>query len=177
MTTNRLSLRRQIIVAAAATVASVAVACTDTTAPSAPTLAAPPTLAHPIVASGGNTIGFQRDSGSLPRSIYTMNDDGTNLVKVAKMSLTSPRISPDGTKLAVQAQQRLSSEIVVIDLATKRRTVVADTPNNEQAPVWFTSITAGTTGIYRAPVDGEATPVRLTTPAANTLDSKLSWTR
>lgn len=165
--------------------------------------------------------------------IFIVNADGTNrqlLAKVAKTSLGGPRISPDGTKLAVQALRRLSTAILVIDLANGRRTVVADSPNNEQSPAWspdskriafltgqldkgqciaivnadgtgfrpftndvafcstvswspdgkelaFTSITAGTTGIYRAPVDGEGTPVRLTTPAATALDTNLSWTR
>jgi Tol biopolymer transport system component len=189
---------------------------------------------YPSFNGDGTKVVFAHPNAKTGNSeIFIVNADGTNrqlLVKVAKMSLTSPRISPDGTKLAVQAQQRLSSEIVVIDLATKRRTVVADSPDNEQAPAWspdskrlafltghldkgtcigivnadgtgltsftndvafcstvswspdgkelaFTSITAGTTGIYRAPVDGEATPVRLTTPAATALDSKLSWTR
>jgi Tol biopolymer transport system component len=165
--------------------------------------------------------------------IFIVNVDGTNrqlLAKVVKTSLGAPRISPDGTKLAVQALRRLGSAIVVIDLATGRRTVVADSPNNEQLPAWspdskrlafmtgvldkgqcigivnadgtgfrtfandvafcstvswspdgnelaFTSITAGTAGIYRAPVDEAGAPTRLTTPAATALDVKLSWTR
>ena len=132
--------------------------------------------------------------------------------------------------MAVQALRRLSTSILVMDLGTKRRTVVADSPDNEQSPAWspdskriafltghldkgtcigivnadgtgrtsftndvafcstvswspdgkelaFTSITAGTTGIYRAPLDGAATPVRLTTPSGIALDTELSWTR
>lgn len=312
MSVIRTSLRRQIMFAATVATASVAVACSDTTAP-APARSLPPRSAHPALAVGGNTIVLQRDSAGVSR-IYTMNDDGTNLTrlrvgerpawspdhskivfeaektvfimnsdgtgakaltgvvddrnpsfngdgtkvvfahenaktgnseifivnadgtnrqllaKVAKMSLVVPRISPDGTKLAVQAQQRLSTAIVVLDLGTKRRTVVADSPDNEQAPAWspdskqlafqtgrlnkgqcigivnadgtgfrtftndvafcstvswspdgkelaFTSITAGSVGIYRAPVDGAATPVRLTAPSGTALDAKLSWTR
>ena len=152
------------------------------------------------------------------------------LAKVAKTSLTAPRISPDGTKLAVQALRGLSTSILVVDLGTKRRTVVADSPDNESGPAWspdskrlafltghldkgtcigivnadgtgrttftndvafcstvswspdgkelaFTSITAGTAGIYRATVDGAATPVRLTTPPGTALDTRVSWTR
>lgn len=314
MSIIRVSLRRQVATAAAVATASVAVACSDTTGPSSPARSLPPQSARPALAVGGNTIVFQRDSGTSPSSIYTMNDDGTNLTrlrtgerpawspdhskivfeanntvfimnadgagakpltgvaddrqpsfngdgtkvvfvhdnaktetseifivdadgtnrqllaKVAKTSLSSPRISPDGTKLVVQSQRRLSSAIVVIDLATRRRTVVADSPDNEQAPAWspdskrlafmtghsdkgqcigivnadgtgfrtftndvafcstvswspdgkelaFTSVTAGTAGIYRAPVDEAGAPTRLTTPAATALDFKLSWTR
>ena len=314
MSIIRASLRRQIATAAGVALATVAAACSDSTGPSSPMRSLPPQSARLALAVGGNTIVFQRDSGTSLSSIYTMNDDGTNLTrliagerpawspdhskivfeanhttyimnadgsgakpltgvaddrqpsfngdgtkvvfvhdnaktetseiftvdadgtnrqllaKVAKTSLSSPRISPDGTKLAIQTIRRFNTSIIVMDLATGRRTVVADSPNNEQAPVWspdskrlafmtgqsdkgncigivnadgtgfrtftndvafcstvswspdgkelaFTSVTAGTTGIYRAPVDGAATPTRLTTPAATALDVKLSWTR
>ena len=307
------SLRRQITTAAAVATASVAAACSDTTAPSSAAHSLPPQSARPALAVGGNTIVFQRDSAGVS-GIYTMSDNGTNLTrlragerpawspdhskivfeanhtifvmnadgtgakpltgvagdqvpsfngdgtkvvfahendktgnseifivnadgtnrrvlaKVAKMSLTLPRISPDGTKLAVQATRRVDTAIIVMDLASGRRTVVADGPDNEQSPAWspdsrqlafltghldkgqcigivnadgtglrtftndvafcstvswspdgkelaFTSITAGSTGIYRAPVDGAGTPTRLTTPAATALDLTLSWTR
>ena len=306
------TLRRQVMTAATVATASLAVACSDSTGPSA-AHSLPPRSPLPAVAAGGNTIVFQRDSVG-PGGIYTMNDDGTNitrlhdgenpawspdhskivfeanntivimnadgtgakpltgvaddeqpsfngdgtkvvfahrnaktatseiftvdadgtnrqvLAKVAKTDLNSPRISPDGSKLAVQTARRFNTAIVVIDLATKRRTVVADGPNNETSPVWspdskqlafltgqldkgqcigivnadgtglrtftndvafcstvswspdgnelaFTSISAGTAGIYRAPVDGEATPVRLTAPGGTALDIGLSWTR
>ena len=182
----------------------------------------------------GTKVVFAHDNDKTGNSeIFIVNADGTNrqlLAKVAKMSLNAPRISPDGTKLAVQAARRINSAIIVVDLETRRRTVVADSPDNEQLAAWspdskrlafltgrldkgecigivnadgtglrtftndvafcstvswspdgtelaFTSITAGTTGIYRAPVDVAGAPTRLTTPSAAALDVKLSWTR
>ena len=189
---------------------------------------------QPSFNGDGAKVVFVHDNAKTGNTeVFIVDADGTNrqlLAKVAKTSLGSPRISPDGTKLAVQALRQLSSSIVVIDLGTKRRTVVADSPDNEQSPAWspdskrlafmtghldkgtcigivnadgtdlrtftndvafcstvswspdgkelaFTSITPGTTGIYRAPVDEAGAPTRLTTPAATALDVKLSWTR
>ena len=190
--------------------------------------------ATPSFTADGSKVVFVHPNDRTGTSeILTVDADGTNrqrLVKVSKTSLTSPRLSPDGTKLAFQASKRLDTDIVVMDLATGRRIVVAGGPNNEQQPAWspdskrlafltgildkgsclgivnadgtgltgftndvafcstvswspdgkelaFTSISAGTTGIYRAPVDVAAAPTRLTAPASTALDKKLSWTR
>src|SRR5262245_1035460 len=95
MSIIRLSLRRQITITTAAAVTGVAVACTDTTAPSAPALTAPPT-SHPTVALGANTIVFERDSAG-QGYIYTMNDDGTNLTKLAAGA--QPAWSPDHSRI------------------------------------------------------------------------------
>lgn len=97
MSITRLSLRRQIAITSAIAAAGVAIACTDTTDPAAPALTAPPTLAHPAVALATNTIVFQRDSGFGPRSIYTMNDDGTNLTRLRDGE--HPAWSPDHSKI------------------------------------------------------------------------------
>jgi len=165
--------------------------------------------------------------------IFTVNADGTNrqlLLKLGNTSVSAPRISPDGTKLAFQSTRRNETDVVVMDLATGRRSIVAGGPNFQTFPVWspdskrlafktgqldkgqcigvvngdgtgmklftndvgfcstmswspdgkelaFTSTTAGTTGIYRAPVDTPASPTRLTTPSTKALDVKLSWSR
>ena len=97
MFNNTLPLRRQITITTAVAVASVAVACTDTTAPSTPAITMPPTSAHSAVALGANTIVFQRDSAG-EGSIYTMTDDGTNLTRLAAGA--QPAWSPDGKELA-----------------------------------------------------------------------------
>ena len=311
MSIIRLSLRRQITIPTAAAVAGLAVACTDTTAPSTAAPTAPPGSARPALALGTNTIVFQRDSAG-QGSIYTMNDDGTNLTRLVAgaqpawspdhsqivfvdkitvfimnadgsgvrpltgvsgdlfpsftadgskvlfthrtpkgdadvltinvdgtnrqtllrlggAAIEAPRMSPDGTKLAFQATRRTDSDIVVVDLATGRRTVVADSSFRETVPAWspdskrlayktgmlnagrciavvnvdgsgrkfftndvgfcstvswspdgkelaFTS-TTDAAGVYRAPVDVAATPVRLTLPSGGASDQKLSWTR
>jgi Tol biopolymer transport system component len=165
--------------------------------------------------------------------IFTVNADGTNrqlLLKLGNTSVSAPRISPDGTKLAFQSTRRNETDVVVMDLATGRRSIVAGGPNFQTFPVWspdskrlafktgqldkgkcigvvnadgtgmklftndvgfcstvswspdgkelaFTSTTAGTTGIYRAPVDTPASATRLTTPSTKALDVKLSWSR
>ena len=315
MSVIRTSLMRQTLAATAVAAAAIAAACSDSTAPvSSRAASAPPTSARPALAVGGNTIVFQRDSIGDLSSIYTMNDDGTNLtrlragehpawspdhskivfeanntvfimnadgtgaraltgvqddlapsftpdgaqvvfahenaktgnseiftvnadgtnrqllLKLGNTSVSAPRISPDGTKLAFQSTRRNETDVVVMDLATGRRSIVAGGPNFQTFPVWspdskrlafktgqldkgqcigvvnadgtgmklftndvgfcstmswspdgkelaFTSTTAGTTGIYRAPVDTPASPTRLTTPSTKALDVKLSWSR
>jgi len=81
---------------AVAAVVGVAAACTDTAAPSAPAPTAPPTSARPALALGANTIVFQRDSAN-EGYIYTMNDDGTNLTRLATGA--QPAWSPDHSKI------------------------------------------------------------------------------
>jgi len=310
-TTTRAHAARTVLALAAAALA----ACNDTTAPSASARAVPPSAARPALAVGANTIVFERDTTGDQAFIYTMNDDGTNVTRLAtgvapawspdhsmivfvrdntifimnadgtgarkltgvasdrfpsftadgakvlfthanakggsevltvnldgtnrqlfykmgNVSIEAPRMSPDGTKLAFHAARRNDSDIIVVDLATGRRTVVAGGEFRETFPAWspdskrlayltgllnnasclavvnadgtgqkgltndvdfcnsvswspdgkevaFTSISteAGVAGIYRAPVDVETPPTRLTTPLGKARDAMLSWTR
>jgi Tol biopolymer transport system component len=209
--------RRIAATLAAVTAGVTAIACSDTTGPQAPARTIASSSAKAALATGVNTIVFERDSAS-QGFIYTMNDDGTSLTRVgagsqpawspdhskiafaanntvfvmnadgsgakqvgialdrfpsftadgAKVvfahenakgdmdvftvdvdgtnrqlllklggaSAQAPRISPDGTKLAVQVTRRNDSDIIVVDLATGRRTVVADSATRETVPAW-----------------------------------------
>jgi len=188
----------------------------------------------PSFTPDGAQVVFAHENAKTGNSgIFTVNADGTNrqlLLKLGNTSVSAPRISPDGTKLAFQSTRRNETDVVVMDLTTGRRSIVAGGPNFQTFPVWspdskrlafktgqldkgqcigvvnadgtgmklftndvgfcstmswspdgkelaFTSTTAGTTGIYRAPVDTPASPTRLTTPSTKALDVKLSWSR
>jgi len=208
---------RYLIMTAAIAATVVATACSDTTSPSTTARTAAPGSARPAIATGGNTIVFERFTAG-NEFIFTMNDDGTNLTKfvvgsrpawspdhskivfsanntifimnadgtgirqlgisndrfasfnadgskvvfahatskgdsdiftvnvdgtnrqlllrMGGVALEDPRISPDGTKLAVQATRRNDSDILVVDLATGRRTVVAGGEFRETVPAW-----------------------------------------
>lgn len=220
MSVIRTSLMRQALAATAVAAAAIAAACSDSTAPvSSRAASAAPTTARPALAVGSNTIVFQRDSTGDVSSIYTMNDDGTNLtrlragerpawspdhskivfeanntvfimnadgtgaraltgvakdrdpsftsdgaqvvfahdaksgnseiftinadgtnrqllLKVGNTSLGAPRISPDGTKLAFHSTRRNETDIVVMDLTTGQRSIVAGGPNLQTFPAW-----------------------------------------
>src|SRR4029453_5815263 len=87
----------------------------------------------------GGKVVFAHAAKTGNSGIFTVNADGTNrqlLVKVGNASLTTPRISPDGTKLAVQSTRRGETDVVVMDLATGGRTIVAGGPNFQTAPAW-----------------------------------------
>ena len=188
----------------------------------------------PSFSADGAQVVFTHENLKTGNSdIFTINVDGTNrqlLLKLGNTSLGAPRMSPDGTKLAFHSTRRNDTDVMVLDLATGRRSVVAGGEFNESFPAWspdskrlafktgilnqgrcigvvnadgtalklftndvgfcstvswspdgkelaFTSITAGTAGIYRAPVDTPAPPTRLTTPSVKALDQSLSWSR
>ena len=78
-TTTRAHAARTVLALAAAALA----ACNDTTAPSASARAVPPSAARPALAVGANTIVFERDTTGDQAFIYTMNDDGTNVTRLA----------------------------------------------------------------------------------------------
>jgi len=221
MSVIRTSLMRQALAATAVAAAAIAAACSDSTAPvSSRAASAAPTTARPALAVGSNTIVFQRDSTGDVSSIYTMNDDGTNLtrlragerpawspdhskivfeanntvfimnadgtgaraltgvqndhepsftpdgakvvfahenvkthnfeifavnadgtnrqllLKLGNTSVAGPSISPDGTMLAYHSTRRSEVDVMVMDLATGRRSIVAGGPNFQSFPVW-----------------------------------------
>jgi Tol biopolymer transport system component len=221
MSVIRTSLMRQALAATAVAAAAIAAACSDSTAPASSRAAsAAPTTARPTLAVGSNTIVFQRDSTGDVSSIYTMNDDGTNLtrlragerpawspdhskivfeanntvfimnadgtgaraltgvqndhepsftpdgakvvfahenvkthnfeifavnadgtnrqllLKLGNTSVAAPSISPDGTMLAYHSTRRSEVDVMVMDLATGRRSIVAGGPNFQSFPVW-----------------------------------------
>lgn len=93
----------------------------------------------PSFTADGSKIVFAHENAKGDEDVFTVDVDGTNrqlLVKLGGASIEAPRISPDGTKLAVQAIRRNDSDIIVVDLATGRRTAVADSATRETLPVW-----------------------------------------
>ena len=99
--TARASLLRQLMTAAAVATASVAAACSDTTGPLSSAQSVPPSSPHLAVAVGPNTIVFQRDSTGAESSIYTMNDDATNVTRLRAGE--RPAWSPDHSKIVFEA--------------------------------------------------------------------------
>ena len=93
----------------------------------------------PSFTADGTKIVFTHANAKGGSDVFTVNVDGTNrqlLLKMGGVALEDPRMSPDGSKLAVQVTTRNDSDIVVVDLATGRRTVVADSAGRETSPAW-----------------------------------------
>lgn len=93
----------------------------------------------PSFSADGQKIVFVRDNARNRSDVYSVHVDGTNekvLVKTAQTDEVSPRLSPDGTKLAFSSIRRNEVDIVVLDLATGRRSVIVADPNPQIAPAW-----------------------------------------
>ncbi|MDF2771176.1 MAG: tolB [Geminicoccaceae bacterium] len=93
----------------------------------------------PSFSADGQKIVFIRENARGRTDVYTVNVDGTNeqvLVRTASTDEVTPRLSPDGTKLAYSSIKRGEADIVVLDLATGRRSVIVADPNPQIAPAW-----------------------------------------
>ena len=95
----------------------------------------------------------------------------------------SPRLSPDGTKVAVQIDEDDRSSVWVYDLAEQDTTIRRLTlEGNNYRPIWspdsewvaFASDRDGPTSVYRQRVDGSGVQ-KLTTPEEGTIHYPESW--
>ena len=99
----------------------------------------PTTSQSPSFSPDGQKIVFVRIDARDRSDIFTVNVDGTNeqvLVKSPNADEVTPRLSPDGTKLAYTRFRRDVAEMVVQDLATGRRTILGGTPAPQVFPAW-----------------------------------------
>jgi Tol biopolymer transport system component len=148
----------------------------------------------PAWSPDGTKIAFVRSPGS-QATIYIMNADGTDQMKVAEVVQTggsAPVWSPDGSKLAFDGLQNGSWDIYVVNAdGTGFKDLTADPKSDENSPVWSPDGTkiafeatnvlssqappdnTGTFDIYVMNADGTG-QTKLTTDA-HALGGGLSW--
>ena len=104
-------------------------------------------------------------------------------LEVPPMAYVSPRLSPDGSRLVVEATGDERSDIWVYDLAGDTQIRRLTLEGNNSRPIWtsdgervtFTSDREGTPGIYWQAADGSGVPERLTTAEEGTEHWAESW--
>jgi len=93
-------------------------------------------------------------------------------VTEARRNYKTPRLSPDGTRLAVRVTENGNAEdIWVLDLSRGTSTRLTFDTANDRTPVWspdgrhivFTSTRQGPFNLFRKPADGSGPAERLTT--------------
>jgi serine/threonine-protein kinase len=102
---------------------------------------------------------------------------------VPPMAYGSPRLSPDGSRLAVDASSNEGSDIWVYDLAGDTQIRRLTLEGNNIRPIWtpdgervtFASDREETPGIYWQLADGSGVPERLTTAEEGTQHWPESW--
>lgn len=118
---------------------------------------------YPSVARDG-TLLYLEGRPEAPRNLVWLTSAGeieeTVLEGIA--GLSSPSLSPDGTRVAYSAQEGGAREIWVKELATGTRTRLTFTPTDEDNPVWipgrdriaFTTTQEGRSSIHARSADG-----------------------
>ena len=102
---------------------------------------------------------------------------------VPPMGYVSPRLSPDGTRLVVEATSDEGSDIWVYDLGGDTQIRRLTLEGHNIRPIWtpdgervtFASDREGKPGIYWLPADGSGVPERLTTAEEGTEHWPESW--
>ena len=105
------------------------------------------------------------------RPIGLMDEKGKlELLPLAKARYTHPRVSPDGTRMAVTIEEGTAAKIWIYEWSSQRFSRLAVPNGNSERPVWagdgrhlvFLSDTqAPGPGIYRIRADGAGAPQRL----------------
>lgn len=124
----------------------------------------------------------QKNGGSQPYEVRVADYDGYNQFIVNKSSqpIMSPAWSPDGQRLAYVSFENRKSQLVVQDLGSGARKVVASFPGHNGAPSFspdgsrlaFASSQDGTLNIYVMGANG-GQPTQLTRGAGN--NTEPSW--
>jgi Tol biopolymer transport system component len=156
----------------------------------------------------GGAVSMVQGVRGTPRSHYAVSEAGTlaflpgnvgaatdrNLALVDRAGVVkrlnvppkeyiSPRLSPDGQKLAVESIQSADSVIWVYDLSGKTAIQQLTFEGNNQWPIWtpdgkwitFSSDRGGTRSLYMMPADGSGVAERLTTAPDGTMHWPGSW--
>ncbi len=110
-------------------------------------------------------------------------DGGIERVNAAPAQYLSPRLSPDGTTLAVQSVEDSGDVIWTYDLSDDRQIRQLTFDGSNSRPIWtpdgeritFASDREGTMSLYWQPADGSAPAERLTTAEDGTSHWPGSW--
>lgn len=148
------------------------------TAQAAPVAEVQPALPPP--ATGHIIFTSDRDGQT---DLYMSTPDGIELTRLttnAALDGATPRISPDGSKIAFSSTQNNNTDIYVLDIASGNINRVTDAQEKDASPSWspdgqqiaFESFRDGNLEIYIANSDG-SNPIRLTNDPAG--DSNPVW--
>jgi Tol biopolymer transport system component len=141
----------------------------------------------PAWSRDGTRLAFDADWAG-PRRIWTADSGGRNPQQVTTDSSeavvhTSPQWSPDGRRLVFRRIQATKSDILAVDLATKRTTWLTDDNAPDLAPAWlpagdavvFSSYRGGGLNLWRLPMKADGAPAgapqQLTTGAGDDLEA------
>jgi serine/threonine-protein kinase len=116
--------------------------------------------------------------------VATIDRDGRGrLLKLPPAPYESPRVSPDGTRLAIATDDRKQPAIWIYELSGKSALRQLTFGGRNRAPVWsrdglrvtFQSDREGAPAIFWQPADGTGPAERLTTPSKDTAHFPQSW--
>jgi serine/threonine-protein kinase len=147
--------------------------------------------------AGAHAVYSVSDSGSLAylpgpalissakREVNVINRAGvSDTLKLPSGSYEAPRVSPDGTRIAVDSDDGKQANIWVYDVSQTRAPVQITFDGRNRLPVWsgdgkyvaYLSDREGG-GIFRQLADGSGTAERLTIPDPGTTHIPNSWSR
>ena len=137
------------------------------------------------LANNGSLV-YIADEGSATRerTLAWVDRQGVrSSLGVPARSYLSPRISPDGLKLAVQSQEDAGNNLWLYDLSEDRAIEQVTFEGDNHRPVWtpdsqritFSSDRDGTMSLYWMPADGTGVAERLTTAEEGTSHWMGSW--
>ena len=138
------------------------------------------TATIPLPAATGHIIFVSNRDGQM--DLFITSPDGVEVSKLINNIAedTSPRLSPDGTRVAFVSTANNNTDIYVLDLASGAVTQVTNAPEKDSSPTWspngsqlaFESFRDGNFEIYITNVDG-SNQFRLTNDPAG--DSNPVW--
>jgi serine/threonine-protein kinase len=137
--------------------------------------------------SGGGTLVFVRGGGATESDLWHLGlSDRAGKVTALPIppgAYDTPRVSPDGTRIAVGVSDRKEAYIAIYDLEGRRAPGRLTFGGNNRYPVWsrdgqrvtFQSDREGDRAIYWQRADGTDHAERLTKPEKDTAHVPASW--
>jgi serine/threonine-protein kinase len=134
---------------------------------------------HYTVADNGSLAYLQGTSGEVGGLIWTRRDGAREELTLPPLSYSQPRVSPDGTRLALEVSSGDSFNIQVWDLNRNFMTPLTS-DDESRFPLWtpdgervvFYSTRAGG-GLFSSSAEGTGTPERWTT--SNAVQIPYAW--
>jgi serine/threonine-protein kinase len=136
---------------------------------------------HFTVSEDGTLVYLRGGSGERSMLNWVTREGRREPVPAAALAYSAPRVSRDGTRIAVDIGSRNSSAIHVYDLVRNTLTQVTSSPSNGRYPLWtpdsrrlvfYSELDGG--GLYSQAADGTGRLERLTKSRA--LQIPYSWT-